>query len=125
MTDLLVDTGILVDFLRGLPAAVDFVQTHASRVVLSSIVIAELYSGARDDELAELDDLPRLFAVKPLTAPIARVGGLLRARYGRSHGLCLADALIAATAQQYGLTIQTLNVMHFPMFPGLEPPYRK
>lgn len=125
MTDLLVDTDVLVDFLRGHDLAVDFVQTNTARIALSSIVIAELYAGAREEELLELDDLPRLFPIKPVTAQIARAGGLLKARYGKSHGLGLADALLAGTAQQYGFSIQTLNVKHFPMFPGLDPPYRK
>lgn len=125
MTDLLVDTDVLVDFLRGNPLAVDFLQANATRVVLSSIVLAELYAGARNGELAELDDFSGLFPVKPITAQIARAGGLLKVRYGKSHGLGLADALIAGTAQQYGFTVQTLNVKHFPMFPGLVPPYRK
>ena len=121
----LVDTNVLVDFLRGNEPAVAFVKRNVFRIVLSSIVVAELYAGARDEELAELDLLPQLFLVRPVTTEIARTGGLLKAKYGKSHGLGLADALLAATAQQHGLTIQTLNVKHFPMFPGLHPPYRK
>jgi len=125
MTDFLVDTDVLVDFLRGNDLAADFMRTNAARIALSSIVVAELYAGAREEELRELDDFSRLFPVKPVTAQIARAGGLLKARYGKSHGLGLADALLAGTAQQHGFTIQTLNVKHFPMFPGLNPPYRK
>nr|VFK08400.1 MAG: hypothetical protein BECKLPF1236A_GA0070988_100171 [Candidatus Kentron sp. LPFa]VFK24611.1 MAG: hypothetical protein BECKLPF1236C_GA0070990_100152 [Candidatus Kentron sp. LPFa] len=100
-------------------------EANAGRIVLSSIVVAELYAGAKDEELSVLDELPRLFPVEPVTAEIARLAGLLKGRYARSHGVGLADALIAATAKQHGLDIGTLNIKHFPMFPGLEPPYRK
>lgn len=123
--DWLVDSDVLVDFLRGNELAVDFVQVNAARFVLSSIVVAELFAGARKNELSTLDELPQLFPVAPLTADIARAGGLLKARYGQSHGLGLADALLAATAQLQGLQLKTLNIKHYPMFSDLEPAYRK
>ena len=40
-----------------------------------------------------------------------------------SHGLDVSDALIAATAEQHGLALATLNIKHFPMFKGLKRPY--
>ncbi len=44
--------------------------------------------------------------------------------YRRSHsGIGIADYLIAATAEQSGAALVTLNVRHFPMFPGLQPPF--
>jgi len=125
MPNLLVDTDIFVDFLRGNDLAIDFVRTNATRIVLSSIVVAELYAGARSEELPILDELPQSFPVEPITADIARAAGLLKSRYARSHGVGLADALIAATAKHHDLDVGTLNTKHFPMFPGLEPPYRK
>jgi predicted nucleic acid-binding protein len=123
--DLLVDTDVLVDYLRGYAPAIAFVQEHALRMTFSAITVAELHAGARSAETALLDELDRLFPIIPVTREIARAGGLLQAEYGRSHGLGLADALVAATAKQHGLLLNTLNVKHFPMFPGLAPPYRK
>ena len=124
--DYLVDTDVFIDFLRGYDRAVAFIRTDPSRIVLSPIVLAELYAGARgDEEVARLDDLARLFPTRGVSTEVARAGGLLRAEYGKSHGLGLADALLAATARHYSLALKTLNVRHFPMFPGLTPPYRK
>jgi hypothetical protein len=40
-------------------------------------------------------------------------------RYRLSHGLLLPDALIAATAIEYDVTLYTKNVRHFQMIPGL------
>ncbi len=55
---ILLDTEVLVDFLRGQPAAVAYVKAHADCVILSPVVAAELYAGVRDgEELARLDEL--------------------------------------------------------------------
>ena len=43
------------------------------------------------------------------------MGGLYRRDYGQSHGTGLADALIAATAEENGATLVTFNQRHFPM----------
>ena len=52
----LVDTDVLIDFLRGYPKAVTFVKTRSAQIILSSIVVAELYAGVKgEEELATLD----------------------------------------------------------------------
>ena len=52
--------------------------------------------------------------VADLTTETATRGGLLRRDYGRSHGVGLNDALIAATALEQDLQLLTLNVKHYP-----------
>ena len=42
-----------------------------------------------------------------------------------SNGIGLADAIVAATVQQEGADLQTLNVRHYPMLTGLKPAYSK
>jgi hypothetical protein len=37
-----------------------------------------------------------------------------------SHGLLIPDALIAATALEFNLTLCTKNIRHFQMIPDLE-----
>ena len=39
------DTDVLIDFLRGFDPAVILVQAYAWQIILSSIVVAELYAG--------------------------------------------------------------------------------
>ena len=120
-----VDTDVLIDFLRGLSPAVDFVTCHADAIVISSISVAELYAGVRVHERETLDTFLALFPIAPIDHQLARVAGLLRRDYGPSHGLRLADAVIAATAQQRNAELVTMNVRHFPMFPDLAPPYTR
>ena len=43
---ILLDTDILIDFLRGHDEAVSFVNANLDRIILSFIVVAELYAGA-------------------------------------------------------------------------------
>ncbi|MGD0094199.1 MAG: type II toxin-antitoxin system VapC family toxin [Planctomycetota bacterium] len=125
MRALLLDTDVLVDYLRGREAAVSFVQAHADRVVVSAVTVAELYAGVREDaESQELDEFLRIFPQLAATSEIAKAGGLHKCRYARSHGVGLADALVAATAEAHGAELATLNVKHYPMFKGLSPPYR-
>ena len=48
-----------------------------------------------------------------------------RREYGKSHGVGLADALIAATAEVVGAQLVTLNKKHFPMLDDVYVPYTK
>ena len=96
------------------------------RIVLPSIVAAELYSGVKGDaELSALDGLISLFRVVPVSREIARAGGLYRNHYAKSHGLGLADAIVAATVDAQGAELKTLNTKHYPMYKRLKPAYTK
>ena len=122
----LIDTDVMVDFLRGQPEAIALVQEHSVQIILSSIIAAELYAGVRGkEELRTLDALISLFRVIPVSAELARAGGLYRKAYGKSHGVGLADAIIAATVEAEDADLKTLNTKHYPMFKGLKPAYTK
>jgi predicted nucleic acid-binding protein len=123
---ILIDTDVLIDFLRGHDKAVAFVNEFISRIILSPIVVAELYAGVKGNaELTVLEDFISLFRVVPLTAEIAKNGGLYKRDFGKSHGVGLADAILAATADKEQAELKTLNVKHYPMFGGLEAAYKK
>jgi predicted nucleic acid-binding protein len=93
---------------------------------LSSIVVAELYAGVkRDNEQAGLDNFVSLFRVVPVSADIVNAGGLYKRDYGRSHGVGLADAIIAATDEVENAELKTLNIKHYPTLKGLRTAYAK
>lgn len=126
MRPVLPDTDVLVDFLRGYGKAVAFVSTYSPRIILSSIVVAELYAGVRgDSEYAVLDGFVSLFRVVPVGPAIARAGGLYKRDYGKSHGVGLCDAILAATAEAENAELKTLNTKHYPMLKALHPAYGK
>ncbi len=59
---ILVDTDVLVDFLRGHRKAVTFVNAHADKIILSAIVVAELYARVKGEaEQVALDEFVALF----------------------------------------------------------------
>ncbi len=123
----LIDTSIAVDHLRGTPAAVELVSHLVESdegLLASELVRFELLSGAREGELARLDDFFSALSWVPVDAGIAYVAGRLARGYRRSHsGIDGVDYLIAATAVVLGAELLTMNVRHFPMLDGLRAPY--
>ena len=122
----LLDTDVLVDFFRGHSKAVAFVNAHSSRIILSAIVVGELYAGVkRDAEQAALENFISLFRVVPVSAEIAKAGGLYKRDYAKSHAIGLADVILAATAEAEDAELKTLNTKHYPMLKSLKPAYKK
>lgn len=123
---LLLDTDVIVDYLRGHEGALRWIDGLEVPVYLSTVTIAELYAGVRDgDERAGLDQFVHAFLPVDVTAAIAKQAGLYRRDYGKSHGTGLGDAIIAASAVAVNATLATLNRKHFPMLELVLTPYRK
>jgi predicted nucleic acid-binding protein len=123
---ILVDTDVLIDYLRGLPAAVGFLESVSEPLLISSMTVAELYAGVREgEERMILDRFLLAFEVIPIDDRIAARGGLFRRDYRASHGTGLADAIIAATADRRRAQLVTLNARHYPMLADIKVPYRK
>ncbi len=110
MSDLLVDTDVLVDHLRG---AQRFDPASAP-VAYSTITRAELFAGRASEETA-VGLLLHPFRELPVDRAVAELGGRLR----RRHGVAIADALIAATALVHDLALLTRNLRHFERVPDL------
>lgn len=125
----LVDTDVLIDYLRGVPQAVEVVLS-IDTLAVSVVTVAELYAGLKSGKSGakEKADIAKLLAqceVLPVDAAIARDAGLLKKQFFASHAVELPDALIAATALLHQLPLLTLNVKHYPMLRTLVPAYRK
>ena len=102
---LLIDTDVLIDYLRGQ---------------------AELHVGVREgDEREVLERFLGLLEAVDITPDIVRQAGLWRRDFGKSHGTGLMDAPIAASAELSGSTLVTLNGKHYPMLESVLVPYRK
>src|SRR5438552_11541581 len=100
MTALIIDTDLIIDYLRGYRSAVDYIEQLTEEPATSVVVVAELYAGVKDGtERTKLERLLSMTKMVQITAAIAVEGGLFRRRFAKSHGVGLPDALIAATAQ--------------------------
>ena len=125
-TQLLIDTDVLIDYLRDYPEAVSYVEAQQERLLISVVTVAELYAGVREgEERARLERFLRAFEIVLLDLRLAVQGGLYRRDYSKSHNVGLADALIAATATQRQVPLVTRNRRHFPMLQDVIVPYHK
>ncbi len=123
---LLLDTDILVDYLRDYIKATKYLEGIKSPMCISAVTVAELYAGIRDKkEKNILEHFLEAFQIIEVDKQVAVKGGLFRRNYFKSHGVGLADALIAATAEVADSALVTLNKKHYPMLKNIITPYRK
>lgn len=122
----LIDTDVVIDYLRGHASAISYIESLSSQMFISAITVAELYSGVREGkERKALDGFLSAFEIVPISREIAEKGGLYRRDFLKSHNVGLADAIIAATAAIKGASLVTLNTKHFPMTSDIVSPYAK
>ncbi len=122
----LLDSDILVEYLRNQPQAIDYIDSLEGELLTSVITVAELIAGARNQtERKSIELFLSAMIVIAIDYAIARQGGLYRQQYKQSHGTGLDDALIAATAEQTGAVLVSFNRRHFPMITNLLVPYER
>jgi predicted nucleic acid-binding protein len=122
----LVDTSILIDYLRGHAGAGDLLERERTADVLhaSEITRIEVLAGMRPAEEDATRALLSTLLWHAVDAEIAEEAGALGRRWLPSHHtIDSADLAVAATAVCTGARLLTRNVRHFPMFTGLQAPY--
>lgn len=120
----LCDTSVIIDILRGFPPAVAYARNLAEPPSCSEITRVEVLRGLRSDERHATEELFGALRWVEVDEPIARRAGELGRAWRHSHhGIAAADLIIAATADEHGHELATLNLRHFPMFSGLRLPY--
>ncbi|WP_051141266.1 PIN domain-containing protein [Salisaeta longa] len=77
----LFDTSVLVDYLRGRDDAIPYIESRTGPLLLPTVVVAELYAGVRDGKREALATTLRAFDIYPVTASIAKRGGLFKRDY--------------------------------------------
>jgi predicted nucleic acid-binding protein len=120
MDEVLLDSDILIDHLRGYEPARQYLKRFEAGELqgyLSIITVAELAAGQmrQEDEETKVQHLLALFTHIDLDFAIAWRGGEIRRQYHTR----LADALIAATALLHNLRLATRNLQHFTPLEGL------
>ncbi len=117
MRKVLIDTDVVIDFLKGEIYSKDliFPLWKTSTAYLSVLTIYELYAGIREKERDKTKDFIDACIIEDTTPEIAVKGGDLR-RFYKEKGITLnvVDCLIAATAITRGYKIATRNIKHYP-----------
>lgn len=112
MRPIIVDTDILIDVGRNVVKAVSFLNKIEKEFtpIISVVTQMELIVGCRNKkELSALDKFVGRFDVESMDESITGKGVALLHKYRLSHGLLIADALIAATAIIKGASLATKN----------------
>ncbi|MEW6750624.1 MAG: PIN domain-containing protein [Candidatus Latescibacterota bacterium] len=117
MPDVLIDTDVAIDFLRGEAYARPLLLRwwQAGAATLSVLSVYELTAGMREQERGPTMDFIAACRVEPVSMEIATRGAELY-RLSRAQGLTLTaiDCLIAAIALERGWLIATRNLRHYP-----------
>ena len=119
---ILVDTNIFIEYYKNnLVICKSLERIDPREIVVSDVVCAELYFGARDkQELANIvSDMEKL-TVLTIHPTISKLAVDLVRQYCLSHKLKLPDAQIAATVLLHGAELFTLNRKDFAFIPGLK-----
>jgi len=113
---MLIDTCILINHFRGETSTTRFLLENSGKMKISSLTDMEISQDIRNK--AELRFYERLLQelsiqIIDLNEEMSVKARLWVRSYGLSHGLYLADALIAATASVQGYQLISSNMKDF------------
>ncbi|MBN1561151.1 type II toxin-antitoxin system VapC family toxin [candidate division KSB1 bacterium] len=119
---MLIDTDVLIWYMRGNQNAYTFIENQQGFSV-SVVTYIEIVQGMRNKN--ELNQLRRAFRqwntrIFYIDEEISVKAMFLIERYFLSHSLQLADSLISSTCLVKGLPLATGNAKHFAMIQHLE-----
>lgn len=119
MTYHVLDSDAVIDFLKGIPASVAFIQklvADGQSLATTDVVVGEVYSGLRPDDHATGERLLDSLAFLTSSRAAARQAGEWRYAFARQGvAIAMTDALIAATALEHSATVVTGNARDYPM----------
>ena len=124
MADLtIIDTDILIDAGRGVDQAIDYLHELEQRTTraISAVTQMELMVGCRNkSEMRDLDRFLTRFQIIPVNEVITTKTVELLQLYRLSHGLLIADALIAATAMEWQCAFVSKNQRDYRFIANLD-----
>jgi predicted nucleic acid-binding protein len=118
----IVDSDILIDVARGEAKAIDCLLSlqQTSTLAISVVSQMELMVGCRNKkELQDLETFLNRYQILKITDRISDRAVDLLTQYFLSHGLLIADGLIAATALVHSEAFITKNQRDFRFIAGL------
>jgi len=117
----LLDTCILIDYLRGNPNVYEFfVKDDGIKLSMSTITMMELMLGALNKR--EVNYIQKAFKninIIYIDEEISKLAESLVIQYSKSHSLQIDDALIAATSIEMNAKLVTYNISDFRYIPNV------
>ena len=118
LTGVILDSDVIIEVLRGrsaVVAAAVALEESGVPTLCTAVALAEVYAGMRPGEETLTHAFFGARGEVVLDGNVGRHAGWYLARYARSHGVEIADALVAAAAATSGSRLWTLNRKHYPM----------
>lgn len=118
----LLDTDILIDYLRGFSTSQDFLDSayQYGHYSISVITAIELIRGVRDKKSQKVaEDLISKFQIVEITTKISTRAFELIKAYHLNQSLALADSFIASTVLEHHAKLLTRNLRDFDFIPKL------
>ncbi len=121
MSKLLIDTSVIIDFLRRKDKKDTLLyQISGNDLYISIITHAELYSGKgvweKQNVKEALENVLEEISIIPLNEKMSQKSGHLKAQY---YNTSLFDCIIAATASSNDIKLVTFNTKDFKNIKGL------
>ena len=119
MTTYLLDTSVIIDVLNGKrnrDVLLKGLLSQGDLLACCPVNISEIYAGIWLKEEAATEAFLQSLDYYEITWNVAKRAGLLKRDYSKKgQTLSLPDTTIAAVALEYGLTLITDNLKHYPM----------
>ena len=119
MKILLLDSDVIISYLRGLKktvVSVDHLFSIGSILGCCPVNITEVYAGMRESERSKTEKFINSLRFFSINREVAKLAGNIIYEY-RSKGITLSstDAMIAAVAIKNDFILITYNKKHYPM----------
>ena len=115
----LLDSTVLIDWLRGVPEAKSRLESLAlegERIAVNAISVSEVFSGLAEKHRPLIDELLGSYQYWTITEPVAKQAGSYRYQFARQGiQLSVTDTILAAHAVSRDATLITGNIRDFPM----------
>jgi len=115
---ILLDSDVIIEWLRGhepfVTKIAQLLQEHA-QLFWTPVSVAEIYSGVRKSEETRAGKLFILLDPVLISPDTGKKAGEYLKSFAKSHGVEIADALVAACAFTEKASLWTLNRKHYPM----------
>jgi predicted nucleic acid-binding protein len=118
VTGVLLDSDVIIEILRGratVARALRATEALGIATYCCAIASAEVGADLRPGEETVAEAFFQARGEVVIDTEIGRRAGAYLSRYARSHGVEIADALVAAAASTAGLSLWALNRKHYPM----------
>ncbi|MBI2982557.1 MAG: PIN domain-containing protein [Deltaproteobacteria bacterium] len=118
MKKILFDSDVIIEYLRknfGVVQEIDLLAASEAVLAITPVTEAEIIKGMRSNERERTERALTSLESLDLNRSVGRRAGEYLRKFGKSHGVELADALIAAAAVIHRFSLCTFNWKHYPM----------